>query len=124
MALKSEEGAPVFGPGVDDGKVAEQVEIQVKYAGYIKKQLEDVERQQSQENLAIPEDFDYDQVPSLSIEARQRLKQARPATVGQAGRVSGITPAAVSLILIQLKRLGLRAADSNQTQSASKVSVQ
>lgn len=98
-------GESLAGPGVDDDKVAEQVQIQVKYEGYIQKQLEDVERQRAQEELAIPSDFDYDRVPSLSMEARQRLKQAKPGTVGQAARVSGITPAAVSLILIQLKRL-------------------
>ncbi len=105
MRVSNVEGQPLAGPGVDDARVAEQVEIQVKYAGYIQKQSEDVERQRAQENLPIPEDFDYDRVPSLSIEARQRLKQAQPATIGQAGRVSGITPAAVSLILIQLKRV-------------------
>lgn len=105
MKIATVEGEPVFGPGVDDSKVAEQVEIQVKYAGYIQKQAQEVERQRTQENLPIPEGFDYDSVPSLSMEARHRLKQARPSTVGQAGRVSGITPAAVSLILVQLKRL-------------------
>lgn len=105
MTAENAEGGLLAGPGVSDPKVAEQVEIQVKYAGYIQKQSEDVERQQAQENTAIPEDFDYDKVPSLSMEARQRLKQARPSTIGQAGRVSGMTPAAVSLILIQLKRL-------------------
>lgn len=105
MQVPTVEGQPLFGPGVDDPKVAEQVEIQIKYAGYIQKQAQDVERQRNQENLAIPEDFDYDSVPSLSMEARHHLKQARPATIGQAGRVAGITPAAVSLILVQLKRL-------------------
>lgn len=105
MSARGESEEFLFGPGVEDPKVAEQVEIQVKYSGYIQKQLQDVERQKAQENLAIPEDFDYDKVPSLSMEARHRLKQARPATVGQAGRVSGITPAAVALILVQLKRL-------------------
>lgn len=105
MRAANQDGGLLVGPGVQDPKVAEQVEIQVKYEGYIQKQAQDVERQRSQENLRIPEDFDYDRVPSLSMEARQRLKQARPETVGQAGRVSGITPAAVSLILIQLKRL-------------------
>src|SRR5690606_1126220 len=104
VATSGENGELLFGPGVGDPKVAEQVEIQVKYAGYIQKQKEEVERQQAQENLAIPEGFDYDRVPSLSFEARARLKQAQPATVGQASRVSGITPAAVSLLLIQLKR--------------------
>ncbi len=105
MQAHGAEGQPIAGPGVEDGQVAEQVEIQVKYAGYIQKQSEDVERQRAQEEMPIPEDFDYDKVPSLSIEARQRLKQARPATIGQAARVSGMTPAAVSLVLIQLKRL-------------------
>ena len=105
MEAQSLSGGLLVGPGVDDPKVAEQVEIQVKYQGYIKKQKEDVERQLAQESVVIPEDFDYDRVPSLSMEAKQRLKHARPATVGQAGRVSGMTPAAVSLILIQLKRL-------------------
>lgn len=105
MQATNEEGALLLGPGVSEEKVAEQVEIQVKYAGYIQKQMDDVERQLAQESLAIPADFDYDHVPSLSIEARQRLKQARPATVGQASRISGITPAAVSLLLIQLKRM-------------------
>lgn len=105
MQAHGAEGQPIAGPGVEDRQVAEQVEIQVKYAGYIQKQSEDVERQRAQEEMPIPEDFDYDKVPSLSIEARQRLKQARPATIGQAARVSGMTPAAVSLVLIQLKRL-------------------
>lgn len=105
MQLPGADGELLLGPGVDDEKVAEQVQIQVKYAGYIQKQAEDVERQRAQEDLAIPADFDYDKVPSLSVEARQQLKQARPATVGQAARISGITPAAISLILIQLKRL-------------------
>lgn len=105
MLAARQDGEMLFGPGVQDDKVAEQVEIQVKYEGYIQKQAQDVERQRAQESQHIPDDFDYDKVPSLSMEARQRLKQARPETVGQAGRVSGITPAAVSLILIQLKRL-------------------
>lgn len=105
MRLPGSDGQPLLGPGVDAPQVAEQVEVQVKYAGYIQKQMQDVERQRAQEDLVIPADFDYDKVPSLSIEARQRLKQARPATLGQAARVSGITPAAVSLILVQLKRL-------------------
>ncbi|MFT0849153.1 tRNA uridine-5-carboxymethylaminomethyl(34) synthesis enzyme MnmG [Achromobacter sp. F4_2707] len=105
MQAEGIDGKRLFGPGVEDPKVSEQVEIQVKYAGYIQKQAQDVERQRTQENMLIPEDFDYDKVPSLSMEARHRLKEARPATIGQAGRVSGITPAAVSLILVQLKRL-------------------
>lgn len=119
MAAQNTESHPLVGPGVEDDKVAEQVEIQVKYDGYIKKQIEDVERQKAQESLPIPDDFDYDRVPSLSIEARQRLKLARPATIGQAGRVSGMTPAAVSLVLIQLKRVqaGAKAISSPQARA-------
>lgn len=90
---------------VHDPAVTEQVEIQVKYAGYVARQQEDVQRQAAQENLAIPEDMDYDSISSLSIEVRQRLKLARPQTLGQAGRISGVTPAAVALLLIHLKRL-------------------
>jgi len=93
------------GAGVDDPQVAEQVEIQVKYAGYIERQAEDVRRAQQQEAKAIPADIDYDAVPSLSIEVRQKLKAVRPQTVGQAGRISGVTPAAVSLLLVHLKRV-------------------
>ena len=90
---------------VSEPAVSEQVEIQVKYAGYVARQQEDVQRQAAQENLTIPEDIDYDSISSLSIEVRQRLKLARPQTLGQAGRISGVTPAAVALLLIHLKRL-------------------
>lgn len=90
---------------VSEPTVSEQVEIQVKYAGYVARQQEDVQRQAAQENLTIPEDIDYDSISSLSIEVRQRLKLARPQTLGQAGRISGVTPAAVALLLIHLKRL-------------------
>jgi len=90
-------------PTLDD-VAAEQVEIQVKYAGYIARQQEEVERAQQQETSPIPEDLDYDAVPSLSVEVRQKLKAVRPQTIGQAGRISGVTPAAVSLLLVHLKR--------------------
>jgi len=91
--------------GVDDVLVAEQVETQIKYAGYIARQDEDVRRMAQQEASPIPADLDYDSVPSLSIEVRQKLKAVRPQTVGQASRISGVTPAAVSLLLVHLKRL-------------------
>jgi len=90
-------------PALDD-IAAEQVEIQVKYAGYIARQKEEVERAQQQETSPIPEDLDYDAVPSLSVEVRQKFKAVRPQTIGQAGRISGVTPAAVSLLLVHLKR--------------------
>src|SRR5690606_28559620 len=82
----------------------EQVEIQVKYAGYIARQQEEVKRQSQLETQKIPVDMDYDKVASLSFEVRQRLKDARPETIGQAQRISGVTPAAISILLIHLKR--------------------
>jgi tRNA uridine 5-carboxymethylaminomethyl modification enzyme len=92
------------GPGATDPAVAEQVEIQLKYAGYIARQQLDVERQAHQEHQKIPADLDYAEVRGLSIEVRQRLSQHRPETVGQASRIQGITPAAMSLLLVHLKR--------------------
>ncbi|HUH39436.1 MAG TPA: tRNA uridine-5-carboxymethylaminomethyl(34) synthesis enzyme MnmG, partial [Castellaniella sp.] len=104
MALKNAEGALIAGPGLQDTLDAEQVEIQVKYAGYVTRQQAEIERQQAQSAQPIPDDFDYDAVSGLSTEARQRLKLSQPANIGQASRVSGITPAAVSLLLVHLKR--------------------
>jgi tRNA uridine 5-carboxymethylaminomethyl modification enzyme len=105
MQLRRDDGSLLAGPGLDDTVAAEQVEIEVKYAGYVAKQKEDVQRQAAQESTRIPSDIDYDAITSLSIEVRQRLKQHKPETVGQAGRISGITPAAMALLLIHLKRL-------------------
>ena len=92
------------GGGVDDPAVAEQVEIQLKYSGYIARQQAEVERLGHQEHQPIPDDLDYAEVRGLSFEARQRLSQHRPQTLGQASRMQGITPAAVSLLLVHLKR--------------------
>lgn len=108
MALDTHEGVRLAGPGLADPVAAEQVEIQTKYSGYVAKQQEEVDKQAAQESQAIPEDIDYDSITSLSIEVRQRLKASRPATVGQAGRVSGVTPAAISLLLIHIKRMHYR----------------
>ena len=87
-----------------DPAVAEQVEIQAKYQGYITRQQEEVARTEHHESLALPCDLDYGTVRGLSIEVQQRLNQHRPETVGQASRISGITPAAISLLLVHLKR--------------------
>ena len=95
---------PGAGPGVADPRVAEQVEIQAKYAGYIERQHDEIEKQQRHEDLHLPDDLDYIKVHGLSIEARQRLSRHRPTTLGQAARLSGITPAAISLLLVHLKR--------------------
>jgi tRNA uridine 5-carboxymethylaminomethyl modification enzyme len=84
--------------------VVEQVEIAAKYSGYIDRQRDEVQRAAHYENLKLPEDFDYNHVTALSIEVRQKLTRFRPETLGQASRVSGITPAAISLLLIHLKR--------------------
>ena len=87
-----------------DPQVSEQVEISAKYAGYIERQKIEVERQAAQENLAIPADVDYAAVRGLSKEVQQKLSQQRPETVGQAARIQGVTPAAISLLLVHLKR--------------------
>ena len=95
---------PGAGEAVADPVVAAQVEIQAKYAGYISRQQEEILRQQKQENQTLPEDVDYKQVSGLSIEVCQKLQAQRPATVGQASRISGVTPAAISLLLVHLKK--------------------
>jgi tRNA uridine 5-carboxymethylaminomethyl modification enzyme len=88
--------------------VVEQVEISAKYSGYIDRQKDEVERAAHYENLRLPTDLDYMQVSALSIEARQRLNKFRPETLGQASRLTGITPATISLLLIHLKKGGFR----------------
>ncbi len=95
---------PGVGPGVADPQVAEQLEIQVRYAGYIERQQLEIERQRANEALRLPEDLDYEKVRGLSNEVREKLIRSRPATVGQAGRIPGVTPASISLLLIHLKR--------------------
>jgi tRNA uridine 5-carboxymethylaminomethyl modification enzyme len=88
--------------------VVEQVEIVAKYAGYITRQKDEVERASHFENLQLPQDFDYMQVSAMSIEARQRLNRHKPETLGLASRLSGITPATISLLMIHLKKSKLK----------------
>ena len=95
---------PALGPGVDDAQVAEQVEIGVKYAGYVERQREEIERQRRHEDTAIPAGFEYAAVRGLSAEVRQKLEQVRPSSLGQAQRIAGMTPAAISLLLVHLER--------------------
>ena len=95
---------PGAGPGESDPQVAEQVEIQVKYAGYIDRQQEEIERQRRHEELPLPADLDYAGVHGLTREVREKLIRHLPRTLGQAGRIPGLTPAAISLLLIHLKR--------------------
>ena len=108
LSLMDRDGQPLGGPpepGAADPQVAEQVEISSKYAGYIDRQQDEVTRQASHETTRIPLALDYSQVRGLSHEIRQRLQAVQPETVGQAARVYGVTPAAVSLLLVHLKRI-------------------
>lgn len=100
MSIKS------LGPGVS-GAVAEQIEIQAKYEGYLTHQCKEITRQKRYEGVQIPETMDYKEIASLSNEVRQKLLEVKPATLGQAGRIPGVTPAAVSLLLVHLKKRGI-----------------
>ena len=98
-------GAP---PDAGDDRLAAQIRVQLevaaKYAGYIERQEEEIQRHRRNEETGLPAGLDYAQVAGLSSEVRQKLAQARPATVGQAARVPGVTPAAVSILLVHLKK--------------------
>ncbi|MFQ3198165.1 MAG: tRNA uridine 5-carboxymethylaminomethyl modification enzyme, partial [Paraglaciecola sp.] len=98
---------PEMGPAIADPKAAEQVEIQIKYAGYIERQEEEIAKTRKSENTLIPVDFDFSQISGLSNEVVSKLSDARPETLGKASRISGITPAAISLLLVYLKKHGL-----------------
>ena len=95
-----------IGPACDNEQAAEQTEIQIKYQGYIDRQLQEIAKQQKHENTILPADFDYASVSGLSNEVVAKLTDAKPETLGQASRISGITPAAISLILVYLKKRG------------------
>jgi tRNA uridine 5-carboxymethylaminomethyl modification enzyme len=111
-ALLEIAGAPAeWAPGgagaVDDrlpAQVRAQVEVRAKYAGYIQRQQDEIERARGNEETALPADLDYTRISGLSHEVRQKLAEVRPATVGQAGRIPGVTPAAVSILLVHLKK--------------------
>ncbi|MDT8319261.1 MAG: tRNA uridine-5-carboxymethylaminomethyl(34) synthesis enzyme MnmG [Xanthomonadales bacterium] len=93
-----------LGPGVPDRRVAEQLEIQLRYCGYLGRQQDDIERRRQHEDTALGADFDYGQVRGLSSEVGEKLRAARPDTIGQASRIPGMTPAAISLLLVHLKK--------------------
>ena len=90
------------GMSVPDKKAVEQIEIQAKYEGYINRQQLEIDRHRQHEETRLPEDLDYTNVQGLSSEVRQKLVKTRPVTIGQASRISGVTPAAISLLLVAL----------------------
>ena len=106
--LNYQDIACLKGQSVDNRQVAEQVEIQSKYQGYIERQTEEIEKLRRNEETRLPEAIDYDDISGLSNEIRQKLKDVRPATLGQAARIQGVTPAAISLLLIHLKKKSMR----------------
>ncbi|MCL1095603.1 tRNA uridine-5-carboxymethylaminomethyl(34) synthesis enzyme MnmG [Shewanella kaireitica] len=96
-----------FGPGIDDQRAAEQVQIQVKYSGYIQRQQDEIDKAIRHETTGLPLDLDYQEVPGLSNEVIAKMNEHKPETVGQASRISGMTPAAISILLVHLKKRGL-----------------
>jgi tRNA uridine 5-carboxymethylaminomethyl modification enzyme len=111
-------------PNRDDGlsaEVIQQVEIAIKYAGYIDRQQSEIEKFKSMEGKQIPESFDYSTVPSLRSEARQKLTKLRPATLGQASRISGVSPADISILTVWLKRSGNASANCGESTPAQPV---
>ncbi len=104
VAYRDIVGVEGFGPGVADAAVAEQVEVGIKYAGYLERQNEEIARNRRHDDTAIPNAFDFERVRGLSAEVLAKLKATRPQTIGEARRISGVTPAAVSLLLVHLRR--------------------
>jgi len=106
------------GEPIEDAQAAKQVEIQLKYSGYIDRQRDEIEQMRRQENTRLPDDFDYDQVSGLSNELKAKLNQQRPETLAQASRIQGMTPAAISLLLVYLKKRQLKTQVGTQAQEA------
>ncbi|MGV6809524.1 MAG: tRNA uridine-5-carboxymethylaminomethyl(34) synthesis enzyme MnmG [bacterium] len=121
VSYKSLQHLPDFSQdGSLDERVIEQVEIQCKYAGYIDRQVEEIDRHRKHETTVLPKDLDYSAVSGLSNEVRQKLQTHRPTTLGQASRISGITPAAISVLLIHLKKLSMQADNKQQSLEQTK----
>jgi tRNA uridine 5-carboxymethylaminomethyl modification enzyme len=119
MTYKTLMQIEAFGPKIENEQAAEQVEIQIKYAGYIERQKDEIAKTLRNENTLIPMDFDFSQISGLSNEVVSKLTDTRPETIGKAGRISGITPAAVSLLLVFLKKHGLLIGTSNDQKKIS-----
>ncbi len=106
--------AEISGHTIDDERVAEQLEVQIKYEGYISRQQNDIDKLRRHENTVLPADFDYDGISGLSNELTLKLKDVRPETIAQASRIPGVTPAAVSLLIIYLKKRAMATKATNQ----------
>ncbi|MGO4154711.1 tRNA uridine-5-carboxymethylaminomethyl(34) synthesis enzyme MnmG [Cupriavidus sp. YAF13] len=122
MALQDGKFAPAQALDADPllvGQIREQIEIGIKYHGYIARQAAEVDKLEANESTRLPEDFDYTEVRGLGIEVGQKLNQHRPETLGQASRISGVTPAAISLLLVHLKKKGMGRAKSDSSQEAA-----
>lgn len=119
MTYKTLMQIEAFGPELENKLAAEQVEIQIKYAGYIERQKDEIAKTMRNENTLIPMDFDFSQISGLSNEVVAKLTDTRPETIGKAGRISGITPAAVSLLLVYLKKHGLLIGSSKDQKKIS-----
>jgi tRNA uridine 5-carboxymethylaminomethyl modification enzyme len=104
VAYRELTSLPRLTPGVEDPQVIEQLEVQAKYAGYIERQQDEIDKHRANEAVALPEDLDYSVVRGLSTEVREKFLRHRPQTLGQASRIPGVTPAAISLLLIHLKK--------------------
>lgn len=96
-----------FEPIAKEKQAMEQVEIQVKYQGYLDRELDDIHKKEVNERTMLPLNFDYKQIRALSNEVAQKLNEYQPETIGMASRISGVTPAAISILLVHLKKLGL-----------------
>ncbi len=103
--LTYEKIVSVFGRSdIDDPDIAQAIQVEVKYEGYIKRQLQQIQRSKKLEHRSIPDVFNYDGIPGFSSEVREKLKRVKPASIGQASRISGVTPAAISLLLVAVER--------------------
>ncbi|WP_416049971.1 tRNA uridine-5-carboxymethylaminomethyl(34) synthesis enzyme MnmG [Cupriavidus basilensis] len=122
MALQEGKFAPAQALDADPllvAQIREQIEIGIKYHGYIARQAAEVDKLEANESTRLPEDFDYTEVRGLGIEVGQKLNQHRPETLGQASRISGVTPAAISLLLVHLKKKGMGRTKSDSSQEAA-----
>lgn len=119
MTLQTNAGEPVLQTPLADQSLVEQLEIEVKYSGYVDRQKAEVSRSVNQESVRLPADIDYTKVTGLSKEVQQKLNLAKPETIGQAARIQGITPAAISLLMVHLKKRSLIKGNTGQAENAA-----